>query len=221
MDRNLLLAPLMLLAVSGCDDRNRALDRQDVLNEACRDGDMDACRAAWSNSSIAQSTPSRTTPSDTRQYALNEACRVGDMDACRLAWSDQPISQPPAVSPPLQTAAAATALQTPAARLAPPPQIADPAMPFRPPPFLAPLPTPSFVATGGAYRGRIDGEFKGWEGETIYKLLDGRVLQQSQYHYHYHYAYSPDILIYSDKFGTLKAHVFEDSDQDVNVRFLN
>src|SRR3989344_2622108 len=42
----------------------------------------------------------------------------------------------------------------------------------------------------------IDGEFNGWEGETIYKLINGQYWQQSAYHYHYHYAYSPKVLIY-------------------------
>ena len=43
---------------------------------------------------------------------------------------------------------------------------------------------------------KIDGEFKGWEGETVIKLLNGQIWQQSEYHYHYHYAYMPDVLIY-------------------------
>jgi hypothetical protein len=47
-----------------------------------------------------------------------------------------------------------------------------------------------------AYVGQIDGEFKGREGETIYKLMDGHIIQQSEYHYHYHYAYAPEVIIY-------------------------
>jgi len=42
----------------------------------------------------------------------------------------------------------------------------------------------------------IDGEFEGWEGETVVKLLNGQIWQQSSYHYHYHYAYMPNVLIY-------------------------
>src|SRR3974390_1609725 len=36
-----------------------------------------------------------------------------------------------------------------------------------------------------AYEGQIDGTFEGWTGETIYKLMDGHIIQQSEYHYHY------------------------------------
>jgi len=28
----------------------------------------------------------------------------------------------------------------------------------------------------------------GWDGETIVKLINGQIRQQTEYHYHYHYA---------------------------------
>lgn len=56
----------------------------------------------------------------------------------------------------------------------------------------APAPTPS----GAAIESRIDGEFDGWDGETIFKLQNGQIWQQSEYAYTYHYAYSPEVLIY-------------------------
>jgi hypothetical protein len=43
---------------------------------------------------------------------------------------------------------------------------------------------------------KIDGEFEGWDGETIFKLANGQIWQQDSYNYTYHYAYSPDVLIY-------------------------
>lgn len=43
---------------------------------------------------------------------------------------------------------------------------------------------------------QIDGEFEGFEGETIIKLLNGQIWQQAEYYYHYHYAYSPSINIF-------------------------
>jgi len=43
---------------------------------------------------------------------------------------------------------------------------------------------------------RIDGDFEGWEGETIFKLTNGQIWQQFSYAYTYHYAYSPEVLIY-------------------------
>jgi hypothetical protein len=42
---------------------------------------------------------------------------------------------------------------------------------------------------------QIDGDFEGWEGETIVKLLNGQVWQQSEYYYHYHYAFMPKVTI--------------------------
>lgn len=52
------------------------------------------------------------------------------------------------------------------------------------------IPTPSVIET------QIDGEFNGWEGETIVKLMNGQIWQQTEYHYHYHYAYMPKVLVY-------------------------
>jgi len=45
-------------------------------------------------------------------------------------------------------------------------------------------------------KSKINGEFKGWNGETTYKLVNGQVWQQSAYKYEYKYAYMPDALIY-------------------------
>ena len=52
------------------------------------------------------------------------------------------------------------------------------------------------AATPAVIETQIDGEFNGWEGETIFKLLNGQIWQQSEYHYHYHYAYMPKVLLY-------------------------
>jgi len=43
----------------------------------------------------------------------------------------------------------------------------------------------------------IDGEFKGWDGKSIYKLGNGQTWQQSSYKYEYKYAYRPEAIIYS------------------------
>lgn len=47
----------------------------------------------------------------------------------------------------------------------------------------------------------IDGEFKGWDGKTVFNLVNGQIWQQSTYAYHYHYAYQPKVLIYLSKGG--------------------
>lgn len=48
---------------------------------------------------------------------------------------------------------------------------------------------------------KINGSFKGWNGETIVELMNGQVWKQAQYYYHYHYAYMPDVLIYNSGGG--------------------
>ena len=48
---------------------------------------------------------------------------------------------------------------------------------------------------------QIDGEFEGWEGETIFKMMNGQIWQQSSYAYLYHYAYSPQVIIYKSSSG--------------------
>ena len=53
---------------------------------------------------------------------------------------------------------------------------------------------------------QIDGEFSGWNGETIFKLRNGQIWQQSSYAYTYHYAYAPKVVIYQSSAG-YKMHV--------------
>lgn len=43
---------------------------------------------------------------------------------------------------------------------------------------------------------QIDGEFSGWDGETIFKLTNGQIWQQTVYAYAYSYKYRPKILIF-------------------------
>lgn len=62
---------------------------------------------------------------------------------------------------------------------------------------------------------QISGEFKGWEGETIFKMMNGQIWQQSTYAYMYHYGYSPSVLIYEFK-GSWIMKV-EDVDETIAV----
>lgn len=55
--------------------------------------------------------------------------------------------------------------------------------------------------TSSVIEARIDGDFEGWEGETIFKLNNGQIWQQASYAYTYHYAYSPSVLIYRSGSG--------------------
>ncbi len=43
---------------------------------------------------------------------------------------------------------------------------------------------------------RIDGEFEGWEGDTVVKLTNGQIWEQSEYHYEYSYSYMPRVTIF-------------------------
>jgi hypothetical protein len=48
---------------------------------------------------------------------------------------------------------------------------------------------------------RIDGEFSGWEGETVFKLENGQIWQQASYAYMYSYKYRPKVLIFRTRGG--------------------
>jgi hypothetical protein len=61
---------------------------------------------------------------------------------------------------------------------------------------------------------RIAGEFNGWDDEFIYKMTNGEIWQQSNYHYHYHYAYRPEVVIYPTSHG---CHIKVDGDNDEGV----
>ena len=52
-----------------------------------------------------------------------------------------------------------------------------------------------------AVESQISGEFKGWGGDTIFKLTNGQIWQQSSYAYNYHYAYRPEVIIYNTTAG--------------------
>jgi hypothetical protein len=64
----------------------------------------------------------------------------------------------------------------------------------------------------------INGEFDGWEDEKkIYKMDNGQIWQQSNYHYHYHYAYHPSVLIYQTSYGNCHIKVEGDEDEGADV----
>lgn len=73
-------------------------------------------------------------------------------------------------------------------------------------PYHSTLPLSPVTPSSNAIESRIDGEFSGWEGETLVKLMNGQVWQQNDYHYEYHYAYMPDVLIFRSG-GSFKMRV--------------
>ncbi|HMD84037.1 MAG TPA: hypothetical protein VKO18_04980 [Terriglobia bacterium] len=74
------------------------------------------------------------------------------------------------------------------------------------------------TASPSVIESRIDGEFEGWEGETIIRLTNGQIWRQTEYHYEYHYAFMPSILIFKSGAG-YKAKV-EGTDDAVGVTRL-
>lgn len=75
------------------------------------------------------------------------------------------------------------------------------------------VPTPTVVET------QVDGEFNGWEGETIVKLMNGQIWQQTEYYYEYHYAYMPNVLMYPSG-GGFKMKI-DGTSRDVGVQRLH
>ncbi|QCO68451.1 hypothetical protein E5843_12970 [Luteimonas yindakuii] len=53
----------------------------------------------------------------------------------------------------------------------------------------------SSLSNDGIVESKIDGEFNGWEGETIFKLRNGQIWQQIDGRYKYKYKYSPAVLL--------------------------
>ena len=51
-------------------------------------------------------------------------------------------------------------------------------------------PTADFIES------QIDGDFEGWQGETIFKLTNGQIWQQSSYAYTYSYSFMPRVIIF-------------------------
>lgn len=54
---------------------------------------------------------------------------------------------------------------------------------------------------GSVIETQIAGDFSGWDGETIFKLANGQIWQQTQYAYTYHYAYRPNVIIFPSRSG--------------------
>lgn len=69
---------------------------------------------------------------------------------------------------------------------------------------------------GSAIETHIDGDFNGWDDQTIYKMDNGTIWQQANYYYHYHYAYHPSVLIFPNGAGICHIKVVDD-DAGVDV----
>ncbi len=66
---------------------------------------------------------------------------------------------------------------------------------------------------------QIDGEFEGWEGETIFKMFNGQTWQQISAEYYYHYAYMPQVLIYEyGKAWHMKVEAVDETIQVIQLK---
>lgn len=73
---------------------------------------------------------------------------------------------------------------------------------------------PYSSSSSSVIESRIDGDFEGWEGETIFKLMNGQIWQQVDYSYYYHYAFMPRVTIYKGSSG----YIMEVDGTDRKVR---
>ena len=63
---------------------------------------------------------------------------------------------------------------------------------------------------------RIEGEFNGWEGDTIFELINGQAWQQSRYRYRYAYKYRPTVKIWRE--GSQDYLEVDGLDEKIEVR---
>lgn len=55
----------------------------------------------------------------------------------------------------------------------------------------------------GLVESQIDGDFRGWEGDTRYQLTNGQVWEQIEYKYEYKYSYMPTAYVYEGSAGAI------------------
>jgi len=76
----------------------------------------------------------------------------------------------------------------------------------------------TITSTSDVIESYIDGDFEGWDGDTIFKLDNGQIWEQASYSYTYHYSYHPEVTIYKTS-GGYKMRV-EGVDDTIYVRRL-
>ena len=72
---------------------------------------------------------------------------------------------------------------------------------------------------GNYITSQIDGDFNGFEGETIIKLMNGQIWQQTEYWYQYHYSFMPKVIIFKSGGGYIIK--VDGVDKAVGVTLLN
>lgn len=57
-------------------------------------------------------------------------------------------------------------------------------------------PSRSSATSPATIESKIDGNFEGWNGETIFRLTNGQIWQQTEFGFNYHFAFMPRVLIF-------------------------
>lgn len=47
----------------------------------------------------------------------------------------------------------------------------------------------------------VDGDFEGWDGDTVVVLNNGQVWRQAEYYYEYYYSYCPKVKVFDIRGG--------------------
>ncbi|MDP0492513.1 MAG: hypothetical protein Q7Q71_15815 [Verrucomicrobiota bacterium JB023] len=79
--------------------------------------------------------------------------------------------------------------------------------------------SPHLGGTSRVIETRINGDFEGWDGDTIFQLENGQIWKQSEFDFTFHYRYRPKVLIYKSKYGGYKMKV-EGVNKSIGVRQL-
>lgn len=58
--------------------------------------------------------------------------------------------------------------------------------------------TRNSVPARGAMQSNVNGDFEGWEGDTVVILANGQIWKQTDFRYEYHYAFRPTVVVYRD-----------------------
>ena len=75
-----------------------------------------------------------------------------------------------------------------------------------------------YVPSSSVIESRIDGSFEGWDGDTVFKLTNGQIWQQSKYDYYYTYKYRPEVVIYKSGIGYKM--LIKGTEKEVDVKRL-
>jgi len=75
------------------------------------------------------------------------------------------------------------------------------------------------MATPDLIESNIDGDFNGWDGDTVFQLVNGQIWQQSAPGIYVGISIMPHVIIYKSNFGGYKTKV-DEAEREVSVKRL-